>query len=43
MEGKAGGRKSGGVALAFYDTATAERLLTMPIRFVGKGGEGHGH
>jgi hypothetical protein len=31
-------------ALAFYDTATDARLLTIPIRFIGKeGGNGHGH
>lgn len=30
-------------ALAFYDTATDARLLTIPIRFIGKGGDGHGH
>lgn len=29
--------------LTFYDTATDARLLTIPIRFIGKGGDGHGH
>lgn len=34
--------KSGGeLALAFYDTRSNDRLLRMPIRFIGKGGEGH--
>lgn len=29
--------------LAFFDTATDGRLLTIPIRFLAKGGEGHDH
>lgn len=31
-------------SLAFFDTATDAKLLTIPIRFIGKGGgNGHGH
>lgn len=32
-----------GPVLAFYDTATNDRLLSIPIRFIASGGERHGH
>lgn len=31
-----------GPALAFYDTATNDRLLSIPLRFVASGGASHG-
>ncbi len=38
----AGKNRSAGPALAFYDTATNDRLLGIPLRFVASGGASHG-
>jgi hypothetical protein len=38
----AGKNRSAGPELAFYDTATNDRLLGIPIRFVAPGGASHG-
>jgi len=34
--------RTAGPALAFYDTATDDRLLRIPIRFIASGGDSHG-
>lgn len=41
--GKGGPDAAKGPMLAFYDTATNERLLTIPIRFTGDKGGGNGY
>lgn len=35
-------RVTGGMALTFYDSASDGQLLTIPIKFVGPGGDSHG-
>lgn len=35
--------RTAGPALAFYDTATNNRLLSIPIRFITSGGASHGN
>ncbi|MHC1697048.1 MAG: hypothetical protein AB9919_03075 [Geobacteraceae bacterium] len=35
-------RRTAGPVLAFYDTATNGRLLSIPIRFIASGGDSHG-